>query len=144
MAVCIVSVSSRTCVGIRAVSSRPLLGTWANIFATLPGRLPAHFALVYGLQGRIRHSIPVGICWRLGTLGATDLIDLSNMTRAEMSFKVRDSFDNPVLLHQLGGRQRAAVEGSRVEKIVVVKEYHASGEVHFHWAVKLWDKLRFP
>jgi len=46
---------------------------------------------------------------------------------------------------QLGapGRPRNSYEGSVVDTIVVVREQHANGEFHFHWAVRLKKQMRF-
>lgn len=78
------------------------------------------------------------------TMEATDLIDISTLTRAQMREKVRRAFDDPVVVAGRGGRPRASQDGAgKVMKIVVVKERHASGEVHFHWAVKIFAKMRF-
>ena len=74
------------------------------------------------------------------TLHATDLMDISTLTRSQMSEKVRRAFDEPLAVLGRPGRTRAAHD-DKVEKIVVVKERHASGEVHCHWAIKFFGKI---
>jgi len=81
------------------------------------------------------------------TLASTDLVDLSTLTRAAIGEKVRDAWNNPVVNGNRGGRPRAlAAEGAPaevVEKLVVAQEPHQSGEIHFQWGVKLFNKLQF-
>lgn len=79
-------------------------------------------------------------------LGSTDLIDISDLTREDVEKMVRRACDDPLVPAGRRGRRRGEQgEGGhgRVDKILVVREEHASGEPHFHWALKLFDKLSF-
>ena len=78
------------------------------------------------------------------TLRSRDLCDLSGLSREYVGTLVRDAWDRPVSVSG-AGRPRAE-EGngqSVVDMMVVVREAHESGEVHFHVAVKLARSLRF-
>ena len=80
------------------------------------------------------------------TLGSTDLVDISGLSQAALSEKIRKAFEDPVYAPGGPGRHRASrAEGDcgRIEKRVVVKEKHAGGEVHFHWAIKFFQQMRF-
>ena len=69
------------------------------------------------------------------TLAATDLRDISDMSRSEVRDAVVQAFDEP-LASTSGGRPRTRTE-SIVKKIVVFMENHADGTTHFHVAVLL-------
>ena len=68
---------------------------------------------------------------------ATDLRDISGMTREEVADCVRAAFDDP-LPPEAGqpGRKRRRTE-PMVDKLVVFREHHEDGEVHFHIAIRL-------
>ena len=70
-----------------------------------------------------------------------DLVDVGTMSRAEVATAFRDAFDNPVTL-PTGGRPRSR-EGSSVKKLVVFREQHATGEVHYHVAILLHTMRNF-
>ena len=71
------------------------------------------------------------------TLAATDLKEISGMTRDEVAGCVRAAFDDP-LPPEAGqpGRKRRRTEPI-VDKLVVFREHHEDGEVHFHIAIRL-------
>jgi len=77
------------------------------------------------------------------TLGGSDLRDVSSLTREEVGDFIRDAWDNPIAPPGAAGRPRAQGQGSIVEKLVVFMEKHATGEPHFHIAVKLVRALKF-
>ena len=72
------------------------------------------------------------------TLQATGLRDVTKMSRGEVQECVRDAFDNPMTTPS-GGAPRTRDAGI-VDKIVVFREAHSSGEIHFHVAVKFKGK----
>ena len=83
-------------------------------------------------------------CVYLGTLSrvlpetlaqADNLVDVSGLSRQEVGEAVRKAFDNP-LQGAAGGRPVSRTDGI-VKKVVVFKEAHADGAVHFHVAVAL-------
>ena len=67
--------------------------------------------------------------------------DVETLTRAELRDMVRDAFDDPVHLTSVG-RPRACTE-SKVEVVIVAREYHADGSAHFYVVVKLNANMRF-
>lgn len=76
------------------------------------------------------------------TLEATDLRPIADVTREELAACIRDAFDNPERHVSGAGRPRGSAQGA-VEKLAVFREFHASGEVHFHAAVSLTSRLSF-
>jgi hypothetical protein len=95
-----------------------------------------------------RQQVYLGTASRVlpDTLDATDLIDISRLTRKDMEIKLRRAFDDPFVPAGRPGRRRGPQEegsAGRVDKIVVVKEEHTDGEPHFHWAVRLFEKMCF-
>jgi len=78
-----------------------------------------------------------------GVAAAGGYRDLATLTRVELAEMIRDAFENPVnLVPSAGGRPRAT-DDPVVLIVVVVKETHADGSVHFHAVVKLSKKMRF-
>ena len=79
------------------------------------------------------------------TLQSTDLVDISGFTRQDIAECVRKALQEPVSTGTRGGRPRVQdAEGeSLVQKLVVFREQHSTGEVHFHVAVKLSHPMRF-
>ena len=86
------------------------------------------------------------------TLEATDLRDISDMSRDDVATCLRKAFDDPAKAPRSAGRPRQEEEdredegeqaGHVVKKIVVFKELHLSGEVHFHVALLLFRSMRF-
>ena len=75
------------------------------------------------------------------TLAATDLCDISGLTRQEVGEMFMDALNNPDA-QSTGGRPRKD-QGQRVEKIVVFKELHEDGSPHFHVCIKLCNHMRF-
>jgi hypothetical protein len=74
------------------------------------------------------------------TLAATDLVDVSGFSRATIAEYVRHAFNEPAVT-SAGGRPRT--RDGIVKKTVVVRELHASGEIHFHVAVVLHSARTF-
>ena len=74
------------------------------------------------------------------TLLANDLRDIAALTRQQLAECIIDAFNNPVAGAQ-GGRPRSNAQ--RLMKLAVFRETHASGEPHFHAAVKLSTHLTF-
>jgi hypothetical protein len=74
------------------------------------------------------------------TLAATDLCDITVITRQQIGEMFLDAVNNPAI--QGAGRPRKDDVG-RVEKIVVFKELHEDGTPHFHVAIKLRWNMRF-
>ena len=68
--------------------------------------------------------------------------DLEAVTKAELSSMVRDAVDSPVGGGSTGGRPRTRTD-SPVDFTIVVKEKHADGTSHFHFALKLNRDMRF-
>ena len=70
---------------------------------------------------------------------------LEDISREDVATAVRAAFDNPVDGGPRGGRPRAGPRGteSRVQVLVVFREKHADGAVHYHVAVKLCTQMRF-
>lgn len=72
------------------------------------------------------------------------LIDAGTLSRQELAEKVRDAWEHPALD---GGRGRPRdpelQECAVVEKLVVFREAHGTGDVHYHVALKLSRSLRF-
>lgn len=94
-----------------------------------------------------KHSVYLGTLSRVlpETLQAQDLRDVSQLSREQVAVFVRDAWDNP-MVENGRGRRRQAEEGhelSVVVKLVVFREKHVLGEVHFHVALKLSRSLRF-
>ena len=81
------------------------------------------------------------------TRDATDLVDISGFSRADIGEMVRDAFNNPVVIAGRAGRPRAAdADGTYpevVDILVVGQEFYEDGDIHFHWAVKLCTKKGF-
>ena len=72
------------------------------------------------------------------TLAAGDFKDIANIGRDEIAECVRKAFDDPLpAASGQPGRKRQRTDGL-VKKLVVFKESHADGTVHFHVAVLLW------
>ena len=76
------------------------------------------------------------------TLLATDLVDISSLSREQVRESLLQACNNPIKMPGQPGRQRLST-GNRVEKLIIAKEQHADGEVHFHWAIKFFEKTRF-
>ena len=74
-------------------------------------------------------------------LGATDLVDISGLTRQQVAECVRNAFDDP-LPGPAGGRP-VVRPGGIVKKLVVFQEKHVSGEIHFHVALLLFGPRLF-
>ena len=74
------------------------------------------------------------------TLAATDLCDITVITRQQIGEMFLDAVNNPAI--QGAGRPRKDDVG-RVEKIVVFKELHEDGTPHFRVAIKLRGNMRF-
>ena len=74
------------------------------------------------------------------------LRDVADLSRQELADCIRDSWNNPV---NVGAGRPRQVEPDEAEiqevidKMVVVREAHASGDVHCHVALKLCKSLRF-
>ena len=96
-------------------------------------------------EGNAHQFVYLGTVSRVlpDTLTATDLVDISGMARSELSAKVRRAFEDPIVELGRPGRRRDPEEGGVIEKIVVAREQHTSGEIHFHFAVKTFKKQRF-
>ena len=75
------------------------------------------------------------------TLAATDLCDISVLSRQQIGEKFLDAFNNPDA--QTGGGRPRKNQATRVEKIVVFKELHEDGSPHFHVCIKLCKNMRF-
>jgi hypothetical protein len=78
------------------------------------------------------------------------LVDVGTLSRQELANKVRDSWDHPVAAtgrpRQTGGGdddQAEEASESVVQKLAVFREAHASGDVHYHVALKLSRSMRF-
>ena len=99
---------------------------FAEVLAELGEEDPRKKELVYLVT--ISRALPA-------TLSTTDLRDISVMSRLEVMEAVRAAFDNPVA-GPCGGRPRTR-QDSIVKKLVVFRESHADGSVHFHVAVLL-------
>ena len=71
--------------------------------------------------------------------------DLQGMERREIGDAIRDAFDNPVTSGVRGGRPRRQHEEalSVIVFLVVFREHHGDGGVHFHIVVKLRKQMRF-
>lgn len=74
--------------------------------------------------------------------------DLATMSREDVGLAIRDALDNPLPTGARGGRPRAAAvdgvdQASLVSFLVVFRERHADGSVHFHIVVKLAKNFRF-
>ena len=76
------------------------------------------------------------------TLNASDLIDVTKLSRETIRDMFLDAFDNPLDSNR-GGRPRIDRGESIVSKMVVAQEFHASGELHFHVAVTLKCSMSF-
>ena len=72
---------------------------------------------------------------------ASDLRNPGELTREEIATAIRDAFDKPAEGGR-AGRPRESDE-PRVVMLVVFREHHADGSVHYHAAVKLASKMRF-
>jgi hypothetical protein len=70
------------------------------------------------------------------TQDATDLVDISGMTREQVGEAVRKAFDDPLPHTTAGGRPRTCAD-SLVRKVVCVRECYEDGDVHFHICVLL-------
>jgi hypothetical protein len=68
--------------------------------------------------------------------------DLNVVERKAIAEAVLDAFNNPVAT-TCGGRPRAAGCTNAVELIVVYRETHEDGSIHFHTVVKLCGNRRF-
>lgn len=68
--------------------------------------------------------------------------DLRLLSRADVGDAIRDAFDN-VLPTGQAGRPRQAGGSSVVSFVVVFRELHADGSVHFHAVLKLSRPYRF-
>ena len=73
--------------------------------------------------------------------GAPNLQDPGLLTREQVRAAVWDALENPVAVRH-GGRPRAA-QAPLVLKLLVAREEHADGTVHFHVGVKLSQNMRF-
>lgn len=71
-----------------------------------------------------------------------ELQSLDALTRAELCNFVQQAFEDPAPHAAGGGRPREA-QGPLVQKLVVFKEAHADGTVHFHVAVLLYRACRW-
>ena len=73
--------------------------------------------------------------------------DLRLMSRADIGDAIRDVVDNVLTVGRQGGRPRSrpghAGESSVVSFVVVFRELHAEGSVHFHAVLKLSRPFRF-
>ena len=71
--------------------------------------------------------------------------DLNTLEREAIGRAVLDALDNPVPIgqHSAGRRRQDEQNGSLVALLVVFKEFHADGDVHFHVALKLVRPFRF-
>ena len=70
------------------------------------------------------------------TLAATDLRDITTMSREEVATCVRKAFDEPMVDTGHSGRPVTRTNGL-VLKMAVFREEHEDGDVHFHVAVLL-------
>ena len=73
------------------------------------------------------------------------LCDPSALSREDVAGYVRDAWDNPCASR--AGRPRGSAQAeltpaSLVDKLIVFRELHASGGVHFHVAIKLSRSMR--
>lgn len=75
-----------------------------------------------------------------GTVQSADLADMSQVTREQVANAVRDCLINPAAV---GFGRPSDRDESLVEKLVVFRELHESGQPHFHVAVKLQNPVRF-
>ena len=121
----LVTEMARSAVAQRASSGTPA-ERMAAILVELGEEAPARKSTLY--MGTISRVLP-------DTLQATDLRDITGMTREEVGECVRQAFDNP-LESNWGGPKRARTEGI-VRRILVFREAHADGDVHFHVVVVL-------
>ena len=71
-----------------------------------------------------------------------DLRDPASLEREEIRQAVLDAFENPMVTSN-GGRPRVQDGSPLVLKMIIAKELHADGTVHFHVAVKLASYQRF-
>jgi hypothetical protein len=74
--------------------------------------------------------------------------DLTTMSRMDIGLAIRDAFDKPLPTGPRGGRPRAGAhdgvdQASLLSFVVVFREHHADGSVHFHAVVKLTKNFRF-
>lgn len=92
--------------------------------------------------GPFKHPVHLVTISRVlpGTLEATDLRDISGMSRKDIALCVQLSFDDPVATR---GRPRTQAVGGVVQKMVVFQEAHADGDKHFHVAVQLQKSRSF-
>ena len=65
------------------------------------------------------------------TLSASDLIDVTKLSRETIRDMFLDSFDDPLNPNR-GGRPPAGRGESILSKMVVAEEFYASGKLHFH------------
>ena len=79
------------------------------------------------------------------TLASTDLRDVTSMSRLEIREMVRKAFDDPLQVPGRAGRPCSRQYGI-VQKLIVFREAHEDGTVHFHAAVLLFNQgpLRVP
>lgn len=68
--------------------------------------------------------------------------DLNDMERNKIADAVSDSFNNP-MSSALGGRPRNSNTKPLISFLVVFREFHEDGSVHFHIVVKLVQAYRF-
>ena len=76
-----------------------------------------------------------------GARAAAGYRDVETLTKAELVGMVRDAFDNPLRVAASAGRPRARSD-SPIDLVIAVKEQHADGSSHFHFAVKLFGNHR--
>ena len=69
--------------------------------------------------------------------------DLETLTRKDVALAVVQAFNAPLPTGSIGGRPRKNPDEPNVLLVVVYKELHKDGDVHFHVAVKLRANMRF-
>ena len=96
-----------------------------------------------GEEGSATQSVFLGTISRVlpETLEATDLVDVTQLTREQVAIAVRKAFEEPIARPGRAGRPRSETPAGLVQKIVVFRETHSSGEPHFHVAAKLRSKV---
>ena len=117
---------------------RELLVSVAQRSIELPEKLDALQCLYLITITRIRAAtLPDGREYR----------DLATMERKEIADAIRDAFDNPIATGTRGGRPRNSskdcVAPSSVLYVIVFREHHSDGTVHFHAVLRLVKQCRF-
>ena len=75
-------------------------------------------------------------------MASSDLVDISTLSREQMRKKILQACNDPMKMPGEAGRHRQSA-ANVVKDLVVVKEKHADGEIHFHWALRFFAQTRF-